>query len=569
MQPAPLRLQQAIRIAFKAAKPSYRSIASQATFVSTSNPRPLLRQRTNLPPWQPSSLKIVRLYSDEKGSEVDRKVDDVRQRIDEALQSRAETARTEEELLKKDETIIHTNPEASSIVYNPDSPGESAAKATAAEPSQDVSSTSSPSSSTTKTASRPKPLPSQISSRYSNLQKQFSSFMDNLQGNIFIASKRLNDLTGYSGIEALKQEIEQQEHSVREARKLVRDNRSAYSAAIENRSATQREVNDLLHRKHAWSPSDLERFTNLYRSDHANEQAEQKAHEELSKAEQQYEEASTKLAKSILARYHEEQIWSDKIRQMSTWGTWGLMGLNVLLFIVFQIMIEPWRRRRLVRGFEEKVQQALKEKETLQEKDATIAALKAEKAVSARAQLSGTAVAAATADAEMTDVSIPVNTESLDAGAVVNVVEATSTQIDSERATIEQAAESITTAQILQEEGIAAQIDTPPTNIDINTNNKQTLDSHNTVPPLIEDPTPIPSLAETPWILLPDLALAHAKSLFHQYNARLKVLFDETVSIKVTQRDLTASALEGAFLGAVTVVCFFWAVGVGGPRGRW
>jgi len=64
------------------------------------------------------------------------------------------------------------------------------------------------------------------------------------------------------------------------------------------------------------------------------------------KAEARYEEASNKLAKSILARYHEEQIWSDKIRQMSTWGTWGLMGLNVLLFIVFQIMIEPWRRRR-------------------------------------------------------------------------------------------------------------------------------------------------------------------------------------------------------------------------------
>lgn len=91
-----------------------------------------------------------------------------------------------------------------------------------------------------------------------------------------------------------------------------------------------------------------------------NEQAEAEAQSKLSDAETQYEEASNKLAKSILARYHEEQIWSDKIRQMSTWGTWGLMGLNVLLFIVFQIMIEPWRRRRLVKGFENKVQEALK-----------------------------------------------------------------------------------------------------------------------------------------------------------------------------------------------------------------
>ena len=35
------------------------------------------------------------------------------------------------------------------------------------------------------------------------------------------------------------------------------------------------------------------------------------------------------------------------------------MGLNVLLFIVFQIAVEPWRRRRLVKGFEEKVKEAL------------------------------------------------------------------------------------------------------------------------------------------------------------------------------------------------------------------
>ena len=76
-------------------------------------------------------------------------------------------------------------------------------------------------------------------------------------------------------------------------------------------------------------------------------------------AERASEEATSKLGASILARYHEEQIWSDKIRRMSTWGTWGLMGVNVLLFLVFQIGVEPWRRRRLVKGFEEKVLEAL------------------------------------------------------------------------------------------------------------------------------------------------------------------------------------------------------------------
>ncbi|MCJ1430200.1 sensitivity to high expression protein she9 [Sticta canariensis] len=183
--------------------------------------------------------------------------------------------------------------------------------------------------------------------------------MDHLQSNIFIAGQRLNDLTGYSGIEALKKEIEEQERSVRASRSSLQQAREAYSAAINSRSASQREVNELLQRKHAWTSNDLERFTALYRSDHANEQSESAAQEQLAASERKAEEAATNLSASILARYHEEQIWSDKIRRMSTWGTWGLMGVNVLLFLVFQIGIEPWKRKRLVKGFEEKVLEAL------------------------------------------------------------------------------------------------------------------------------------------------------------------------------------------------------------------
>ena len=79
----------------------------------------------------------------------------------------------------------------------------------------------------------------------------------------------------------------------------------------------------------------------------------------MAAVEEQAEDAGQRLSASILARYHEEQIWSDKIRRMSTWGTWGLMGVNILLFLVFQIGVEPWRRKRLVKGFEDKVMEAL------------------------------------------------------------------------------------------------------------------------------------------------------------------------------------------------------------------
>lgn len=188
--------------------------------------------------------------------------------------------------------------------------------------------------------------------------------MDHLQGNIFIASQRINDLTGYSGIEALKSRITTLENRVQEAQEAVRSSRLTYKTTVADRAATQREVTTLLARKDTWTPTDLERFTALYRMDHSNEQAVQESATRLADAEREAEHAASKLSSSILSRYHEEQIWSDKIRRMSTWGTWGLMGVNVLLFLVFQFGFEPWRRRRLVHGFEEKVREAL-EKEKI------------------------------------------------------------------------------------------------------------------------------------------------------------------------------------------------------------
>ncbi|KAF3483071.1 sensitive to high expression protein 9 [Arthroderma uncinatum] len=208
-------------------------------------------------------------------------------------------------------------------------------------------------------ASNTTQLPSQEERLRSNLSKKFEDLMDNMQSNIFVAGQHLNDLTGYTAIEKLKQEIRVQEELVRHTRAKVREAKEAYSSAINCRSTSQREVNELLQRKHAWTPTDLERFTSLYRSDHVNERAEIETQEALSNAEREAEEATAELSKNILTRYHEEQVWSDKIRRMSTWGTWGLMGVNVLLFLIFQIAVEPWRRRRMVKGFEDKVVEAL------------------------------------------------------------------------------------------------------------------------------------------------------------------------------------------------------------------
>jgi sensitive to high expression protein 9 len=87
----------------------------------------------------------------------------------------------------------------------------------------------------------------------------------------------------------------------------------------------------------------------LIRSEHVNDQAVREAKEAIKQAENSLEEARSQLEKRERAQYHEEQIWSDTIRRNSTWVTFGLMGLNIFLLLATMIVIEPWRRRRMVR----------------------------------------------------------------------------------------------------------------------------------------------------------------------------------------------------------------------------
>ncbi|KXH63860.1 She9/Mdm33 family protein [Colletotrichum salicis] len=205
------------------------------------------------------------------------------------------------------------------------------------------------------------PLPDTATKIYTALppalSEKLSHLLDTAQTRLLTASTTLNTLTGYSPIEEIKRQNTLLETRLAEAQDLVRTARLTYKTTNAKRATTQREVTTLLARKEMWSPTDLERFTQLYRQDHSLEQEVSAAAEALTDAEHAEQTLGQQLNAGILKRYHEEQIWSDRIRRASTWGTWGLMGVNVLLFIVLQFVAEPWKRRRLVRGVveEEKV----------------------------------------------------------------------------------------------------------------------------------------------------------------------------------------------------------------------
>ena len=184
--------------------------------------------------------------------------------------------------------------------------------------------------------------------------------MESVLARASIYSQHINAYTGtdYSGIEVLKKRIVDQEEKVRECHKSIEATRSANHEAHERQDISQKEIVALLERKSSWTPSELERYMSLVRSEHANEQAVQAAKEDLTVSERELEEARAKLERLERKQYHEEQIWSDTIRRNSTWVTFGLMGLNIILLLAQIGVFEPYRRRRIVR----EVQKALDEK---------------------------------------------------------------------------------------------------------------------------------------------------------------------------------------------------------------
>ncbi|GJD00340.1 she9/mdm33 family protein [Colletotrichum higginsianum] len=267
------------------------------------------------------------------------------------------------------------------------------------------------------------------------LSERLSHLMDTVQTRLLTASTTLNTLTGYSPIEAIKEQNTLLETRLAEAQALVRTARATYKTTNAKRATTQREVTTLLARKEMWSPTDLERFTQLYRQDHSLEQEVSAAAEALTDAEHAEQALGQQLNAGILKRYHEEQIWSDRIRRASTWGTWGLMGVNVLLFIVLQFVAEPWKRRRLVLGVVEEEKAVLEGvtaelaglKAALAQREATDAAADAATAAAAAAAAAATTPATPVVMEEETLVAEPTEAAEAEAAAAVATAEATAT----------------------------------------------------------------------------------------------------------------------------------------------
>ncbi|EJU03240.1 hypothetical protein DACRYDRAFT_78142 [Dacryopinax primogenitus] len=216
----------------------------------------------------------------------------------------------------------------------------------------------SPSSSPLTTPATPTSPPPTPPSPSIQIHRRLNTLFQDASARLSTFGERLNQFTGYAEIEGLKKQ-EGMHLLHQDARNAKRE----YELAVSARSACQRQVNDLLQRKSMWTESDVSRFTELVRQDHANEQTEQVAQEGVQKAEEEVERGQGVLMQTILHRYHEEQVWSDKIRSASTYGSLVALGLNMVVFMMAVVVVEPWKRKRLAEVFELRVGEMTREVE--------------------------------------------------------------------------------------------------------------------------------------------------------------------------------------------------------------
>lgn len=198
------------------------------------------------------------------------------------------------------------------------------------------------------TSSRASSQTAALSTRTKELTKQLEHHFGLLGG-------KINGVTGYDEVERLKRGVKKQEESIALLREAASVAKTVYDQSVMERAAKQQETQRLLERKDSWTDSDVLRFTDLVKSGHAANLAVTNAKNNLAQAETAVDRAFDALLKSILERYHEEQVWSDKIRSVSTYGSLAVLLVNLIVFVAAIAFVEPWKRKRLVKGLEERV----------------------------------------------------------------------------------------------------------------------------------------------------------------------------------------------------------------------
>lgn len=164
--------------------------------------------------------------------------------------------------------------------------------------------------------------------------------------------------SGTREILQLKEQVQESSAKFDETQRNVTQARGDLDQALKAWEDSQRQHTRLLQVRDSWTNEQAQEFAGLV-------QKEIEVRNNLEEAKQMLVKRETELSKSQLAymdqlrrRYHEEQIWQDKWRVLSTFGTWGLIVLNSAVFLISQYVNRQRETQRL-RDMQELLKQTL------------------------------------------------------------------------------------------------------------------------------------------------------------------------------------------------------------------
>ncbi|KAN0061997.1 sensitivity to high expression protein she9 [Thecaphora frezii] len=200
-------------------------------------------------------------------------------------------------------------------------------------------------------------LPPLLITARNTVQQHLSELQPRISTKISELNHKWNAYTGFESINALKKAVSDLEASLAASRLALSEAKARYLAAVSTRSASQRATNDLLSRRSSWSEQDLSEYTRLLRSEHQQAKEEEMAEKDLDEKEREVQTRFDQLMKGVMTRYHEEQIWSDRVRSVSTYGSIAVVALNAVLFVLAILIVEPYKRKKLAQTFETRLLQ--------------------------------------------------------------------------------------------------------------------------------------------------------------------------------------------------------------------
>lgn len=148
----------------------------------------------------------------------------------------------------------------------------------------------------------------------------------------------LSETSGEKEISHLKQQVNDislQFDKVTQKVTSIRDQTVTLQSKYED---LQKEHLQLMMRRDSWSEVDIQRFADITSSEVHTKRELDTSRIQLKQCEDLQEKTKKEYMDAVRKRYHEEQLWQDKWRVISTYGTWILIGINSIVFLGGQML---------------------------------------------------------------------------------------------------------------------------------------------------------------------------------------------------------------------------------------